>query len=253
MIYDIQRADFWKRISAFIFDKILLFIVAVGVAFLLSFAVSFDKYDAIYTERQEYFSEQYSTNLYMTEEEYEKVSAEDQARFDEAIVAFSKDEQALYALTMMFNLTLIITVFSTLIAYMSLEFFVPLAFGNGQTLGKKVFGIAVMRMDGVKLSPMFLLVRTLLGKYTVETMVPLLILIGIGFSLVDITGVIIMAIIAITNIAMVIATKTNSPIHDMLANTVAVDMSSQLIFDTPEEVLAYKQRIHAEMVDKADY
>ena len=84
-------------------------------------------------------------------------------------------------------------------------------------------------------------------------MVPLLILIGIGFSLVDITGVIVMAIIVITNIAMIIATRTNSPIHDMLANTVAVDMASQLIFNTPEEVLAYKQRVHAEMVDKSEY
>lgn len=253
MIYDLQKADIWKRISAFIFDKILVFILAVGVAFLLSFAFNFNQYDEQYSARQEYFSEQYSTNLNMTEEEYNKLSETDQKRFDDAVTAISKDSEAVYALSMMFNFTLIITVFSILAAYLALEFFVPLAFGNGQTLGKKIFGIAVMRIDGVKVSPMFLLIRTLLGKYTIETMVPVLIIIGIGFGLVNIVGVVVMAIIVITNIAMMVASKTNSPIHDMLANTVAVDMASQLIFDTPEDMLAYKQKIHAEMAEKAEY
>ena len=39
----------------------------------------------------------------------------------------------------------------------------------------------------------------------------------------------------------------------MLASTVVVDLASQMIFDSPEDVLAYKQKVHAEAVDKADY
>ena len=36
MYQDLQKASLWKRISAYIFDVILLVTVAVGVAFLLS-------------------------------------------------------------------------------------------------------------------------------------------------------------------------------------------------------------------------
>ena len=36
MIYDLQKASMWKRVSAWLFDTILLSIVAVGFAFLLS-------------------------------------------------------------------------------------------------------------------------------------------------------------------------------------------------------------------------
>ena len=34
-----------------------------------------------------------------------------------------------------------------------------------------------------------------------------------------------------------------------MAGTVTVDMASQMIFDTPEQLLAYKQRIHTEAVN----
>ena len=36
---------------------------------------------------------------------------------------------------------------------------------------------------------------------------------------------------------------------DKMAHTVAVDMASQMIFDSPEALLEYKKRIHAESVE----
>jgi hypothetical protein len=68
-----------------------------------------------------------------------------------------------------------------------------------------------------------------------------------------IMAIAIILLILVSNIAMMIATKTNSAVHDMLANTVTVDMASQLIFDTPEALLEYKKKIHAEAADKAEY
>ena len=47
--------------------------------------------------------------------------------------------------------------------------------------------------------------------------------------------------------------KTNSGIHDMLASTVVVDLASQMIFDSPEDVLEYKTKIHEEEVKHAKY
>ena len=52
---------------------------------------------------------------------------------------------------------------------------------------------------------------------------------------------------------MVIASKTNSPIHDMIANTVTVDMASQMIFDSRDEKIEYIKRIHAEAAENQAY
>ena len=53
-------------------------------------------------------------------------------------------------------------------------------------------------------------------------------------------------------IALILGTKARTPIHDKLAHTVTVDFASQMIFDTPEELLAYKKRIHAEQVESKE-
>ena len=253
MIYDLQKANMWKRISAYLFDTIMLFIMIVGFAFVLSLIVNFDTYSEQYTARQTVIEEQFGTSLDMSSDDYDKLSESEKKAFDDAVVAISSDEEAMYAFTMLFNLTLIITVFSVLLAYLILEFIIPMCLGNGQTMGKKVFGIGVMRIDGVKVSGPILFIRTILGKCTLETLVPVLLLIMIIFGLVGFMGPIIILLILVTNIVMLCATESRLAIHDMLANTVSVDVASQLIFDTPEQLLEYKQKIHAESVEKAEY
>ena len=42
-------------------------------------------------------------------------------------------------------------------------------------------------------------------------------------------------------------------IHDLLAGTVVVDYMSQMIFDTPEAMIAYKEKIAAEQALKEPY
>ena len=253
MNYDLQRADMWKRISAWIFDRILVFILAVGFAFLLSFAFDFNSHIETYEARQAHFSETYGITLGLAEEEYAKLSLDAKAVYDKATDAFNKDGEASYAVYMMFNYALIIVTFSILLAYLALEYAVPLLFKNGQTLGKKIFGIAVMRMDGVKVSPLVMFIRTVLGKYTVETMIPVLILIGVGFGVIGIVGICVAIIIILSNFIAVIVTKTHSPIHDVLSSTVTVDMATQLIFDTPEALLEHKKKLHEEMVENSEY
>ena len=45
----------------------------------------------------------------------------------------------------------------------------------------------------------------------------------------------------------------NCAIHDLLADCVVVDLSSQLIFDTEEELLEYKKRMSAENAAQQSY
>jgi uncharacterized RDD family membrane protein YckC len=150
---------------------------------------------------------------------------------------------------MIMNKSLIMVIFSILLGYVLLELIVPLIFKNGQTLGKKIFGVALMREDGVRISPMLLFARTILGKYTVETMIPVMIIVMIVFGIMGIVGTVVIIAMLIAQIVLVAATKARTPLHDKLAHTVAVDYASQMMFDSPEAMIAYKQRIHAEQVE----
>ena len=141
-------------------------------------------------------------------------------------------------------------IFSVLLAYLVLEFLVPLFLKNGQTVGKKIFGIGVMRVDGVRVTPVLMFARSVLGKCTVETLVPVLIVIMILFGIMGFFGTMVILALGLFQIILVAATRARTPIHDLLAQTVTVDFASQMIFDTPEDLLAYKTRIHAEEVEK---
>jgi hypothetical protein len=50
-----------------------------------------------------------------------------------------------------------------------------------------------------------------------------------------------------------IVTRTNSCIHDLLAGSVAVDLASQMIFDSESAMIEYKKSIHAEQAKEARY
>ena len=60
--------------------------------------------------------------------------------YDAAYDALIADEEAMKAYNMMVNLTLVITTCGILLAVLLWELLIPLFLGNGQTLGKKIFG-----------------------------------------------------------------------------------------------------------------
>ena len=272
-MYDLQKANMWKRISAWLFDFILIGIVIVGVACLLSFALKTDSHyqhkDSILEEFYLKYEEKYGIHLNMPDykaEEYEKLSEEERQAYLEAVSKedIPKNIEADTELTVLYNqyvdvtylignIALIITTFSVLSGFLIMEFLIPLIFKNGQTLGKKIFGVGVMRVDGVKITPIQLFLRSILGKGTLEALVPaymiLMLFTGVGFP-----GIVCIAVVlalVLSEIVLLIATakKARTPIHDIMSGTVTVDFASQLIFDSPEELLAYKQNLHTEMVN----
>lgn len=259
MIYDLQKASMWKRISAFLCDIILFAIVTVGLALLLSTILGVDTQQEKMVSICSQYVEEHGLNSFMTKEElegalsismteerYNTLTEEQKAAFNEASEALFTNEEYLYAYGMVNQLILLVITFSILIATLLLEFVVPLLFKNGQTVGKKVFGVAVMRVDGVKVSPLILLVRALLGKYAVETMIPVFVLLSLILGTASIVTLALLLLLAIAQVALLIFTQANTPLHDMLAGTVTVDFASQMIFDTPEELLEYKKQLHAD-------
>jgi len=253
MIYDLQKASMWKRISAFLFDAILLGIAAVMFAWVLSAALGYDRHSEALDGAYARYAEEYGVDFSLSLTEMEALSEEETAQLEAAYNALSKDEDAVYAYGMMIRLTLMITSLCLLLAHLALEFAVPMVFGNGQTLGKKIFGLGVMRTDGVKVGGVCMFIRAILGKYTIEVMIPVLIVLMLYFGTIGLTGTLVLLGILVLQIGLMIGTKTNSPIHDLLATTVEVDIGSQMIFKSTEDMIAYKEKVHAEKAAKQPY
>ena len=253
MALDLQKAGIWKRISAYLFDVIILGIVVVGIAFLLSSVLNYAKYSRTLDEAYDSYETQYGITFEMTQEEFAAMTEEERARYDQAYEALVADDEAMFAYNMVINLTLLILTISILLAYVVLEFVVPLLLKNGQTLGKEIFGICVMRIDCVKVTTLQLFVRNILGKYTIETMVPVLVLVMLYFGTVGLTGTLVLGLILLLQIIVIGVTKTNSAIHDLLGGTVVVDFHSQKIFDTTEELVEYKKILAAERAARQNY
>ena len=253
MLLELQKAGMWKRISAALFDLILLGIAIVGAAFLLSALTGYDAYGQKVTDSYAYYEQMYGVNFELTQEQFDALSAEERTRYNEAYQALCEDSEAMYAYNMLVNLTLLISSISILAGYLITEFAVPLLLGSGQTLGKKIFGIALVRTDLIRVTGPLLFIRTILGKYTFETMVPVLICIMIYFNMAGPIAVLVLGAIPLLQIILLIATRTNSTIHDLLAKTVVVDYASQRIFEDEQALVEYKTRLHAERVARQEY
>lgn len=253
MALDLQKASIWKRASAYLFDLIVLGIVTVGIAFLLSGVLKYDQYSSTLDEAYDRYETQYDITFAMTQEEFSALPEETQTRYEQAYQALIGDDEAMYAYNMVINLTLLILTISILIACAALELVVPLLLKNGQTLGKRIFGICVMRTDCVRVTGLQMFVRSILGKYTIETMAPVLLLVMLYFGTVGLTGTLVLGLILLVQIIALCATKNNCAIHDLLAGTVTVDFHSQRIFDSTEELVEYKKLLAAERAARQNY
>ena len=82
-----------------------------------------------------------------------------------------------------------------------------------------------------------------------ETMFPLLIVLMIYFGYLGIIGTVTLLLFFVLQLGVMIKTPTNSSIHDLLSDTMVVDLVSQRIFETEEEridYLAEEQRLAEE-------
>lgn len=254
MICDLQKASLWKRISAFLFDIIMLFVVAVGMALVVSVVIGYDKQMDKAKAYQTEYESKYGIDINISTEDYNNLSEDERVKYDEAEEAFSNDGRVLKVYDMMFNMSLIIVTLGFLLAYLILEWIVPFIFKDGRTLGKKFFGLGVIRTNSVRAKPSVLFVRMLLGKFTIETMVPVYLLVMMFFGVLNVAiGLFVVLGILILQIVVMCATKTNSAIHDLLSDTVVVDMSTQMVFESEEAMIEYKKRIHAEEASRAKY
>lgn len=253
MIYDLQKASILKRISAWLLDMVVLMIVIVGAASLISGLTGFDDYGAELENYYARYESEYGVTFEITGEEYEAMTEAERANYDAAYNALIADEGAMYTYNMVIWLSLLVVSLGILAGYVVTEFVIPLILKNGQTVGKKIFGIAVMRTNGVQIGTVSLFIRTFIGKYTIETMIPALVVLMLLFNMTGLMGTVLVLGIGIAQLVLLFVTRTNSVIHDLLADAVVVDLSSQMIFESEEDLLDYKKRMSAENAAQASY
>ena len=253
MILDLQKASLLKRASAFLLDAILLVVLATGFFYIISVATGYEQHRLVVAEATERISQEYGVTAEMTSKSYEELTEAEIAAIYAADKALQSDAAACRAYAMVANLSTLIVSLGLLLAFVLLEFVVPLLFGNGQTLGKKIFGIAVMHIQGVKLGHVALFTRTVLGKYAVETMPlalsALYLISGLGSPVFLLIG----AALLLVQLIVVIVSHENALLHDKMAVTVTVDLASQMIFDTYDQLLEYKKKMHAEKAASQPY
>lgn len=250
---DLQRASSWKRIAAWVLDMMLLCVLAVGAVFGLSAIFGYDSYDQKLQAAYDSYETQYGITFSIDQSAYAAMTEAERANYDAAYDALLQDEEAMYAYNMVVNLSLLMTTLGIFLAMLVLEFAVPLLLKNGQTAGKKCFSLGIVRTDGVKINALQLFARTVLGKFTVETMVPVYILLMLFWGAMDATGTLILLALLIAQVICVAVTRTRSAIHDLLAGTVVVDIASQKVFESTEDLIAYTKRVHAERARHQDY
>ena len=250
---ELQKASGWKRIAAWVLDMMLLCVLAVGAAYLLSAVLGYDAYDQKLQAAYAQYETQYGVTFDIDEAAYMAMTEAERANYDAAYNALIADEVAMQAYNMVVNLSMLVTTLGILLAMLVLEFAVPLVLKNGQTVGKKCFSLGVVRTDGVKINNMQLFARTVLGKYTIETMIPVYVVLMLFWGSMNAIGTLILLALLITQVLCVAITRTKSAIHDLLAGTVVVDISSQKVFESTEDLIAYTKRIHAERAQRQEY
>ncbi len=275
-MFELKKIGIVKRASAWLLDAILLSVLATGFMWVISLICNYSQEEALanqyYNEwetfRKDHIADvaayygftytEWEDGSYTIEKDGAVKSINDVANALEA--SEGKDPETAeayneymdlpsvdtvnYQYEYVHNLLFMFTSIGILLAYAVLEFIVPLCLKNGQTVGKKVFGIGLVRPDCVKISPVSLFARTFLGKFAVETMFPVLLVFLFFFGGMGLLAVILFAALLLLNVILFFATKNRTPIHDLFASTVVVDIKLQSVYDTEEELLAKKKEAH---------
>ena len=258
MIYDLQKGSLLKRASAFLLDGILLVILITGFAFAFSAIFRYNHYVDIYTAALDGYSEQFNIDLSNVPEE-SSLTEEEKALYYDAWDAMNEDTEMIKAFNMMIAIIVMELSFSIILSYMLLEFMIPMILKNGQTVGKKIFGLGVMRTNGVRVRGVSLFIRTFLGKCVIETMVPAMIVAMVLFSAsgimpsVGMFGPIVIVCLFVAQVILVFWTKKHMMIHDLLSDCIVVDLGSQMIFDSEQARIDYITKKDAEEAARSPY
>ena len=87
MSVSLQRANLWKRISAWLFDAVMTIVIALGLAIPVNNALGYDEYYAQFSAIQQTYTAQaevkFGIDLDLSKEEYENHDEAWKAAYDQ--------------------------------------------------------------------------------------------------------------------------------------------------------------------------
>ena len=280
-MFELKKIGIVRRASALLLDMILLVVLTTGFMFIISLICDYSHEQNLsikYYNEWEDYREKYvedvatyynfvyektdsgykiskdgaSSNLNEVMSALSNSKGEDAATKTayEAYTKLTPVEQVNMQYEYVYNLLFMMISIGVLLSYIVLEFIIPIILKNGQTVGKKVFSICLVRPNCVKITKLSLFARTILGKYAIETMFPILLVFLFLFGGLGILAIILFAAITLLNIILFFALKNRTPIHDLVAYTVAADMRVQMIFRTEDELVQKKAEAQKEIVEQ---
>ena len=221
--YTIQKASFFKRTLAFLFDLMIAFFLFTGIEYfvmhpILNAAWSYDQLEDQYEGKLvEYGIGHYDekTNEFVYNEMPEK-------GYD--YTEFNKDEEAIKLQNKLSTLNL----FSLTMDFMLSEFLVfclvPLILKNGQTFGKKLLKLALVSTNEVRVAGWNVFARYAIGIFAFETMINMFF---VSFFIIPLP--------LIVSVIMALVSKKGMALHDHIGGTIVVDLNNTIILDTVDE------------------
>ena len=251
---DLQKASISKRLAAFMIDFFIFILLFALIASLFSTIFGYGESIKAFTKHYEKYEEKYDIDSNISREEYDKLPDDVKQRYEAATKELEEDIEEVTALYLeIATKTFLVIAVSLFFTFIITELAVPLFLKNGQTVGKKLFSIGLMRVDNIKVTHFQMFVRAIVGKFIIETLIPVMLIILEFFGVLGGIGYIVVALYIVVQLIMFFVTKNKYALHDALAVTVAVDMQTQMIFDSSEELAAYKAKLHEEEVQNSPY
>ncbi len=243
----LRKVPFFKRLLALMLDWMFIVIListcVIPMSWLMKVSDYGEKFDNYYSK----YEKMYGVNFGLTPEEFNALTEEELKLYEEAYNALTSDEEATAAHDALLKRMLGSIELSILAAYLVMDVLFPLMFKNGQTLGKRAFNLSVVRTNGEPASMLTILSRTVIGKFTLETAIPVLVISSILMGSLNLFGVLYAAAILIANVILLI--KKNIVLHDLLADTVVVACEAPAARKKNDEPFAHKAKISTAKIE----
>lgn len=222
-----------NRIAAFIIDAILLVILLTGILYLSSVVFHYDAHLAAL--ESEYIKEGFLV-LNPETNKYEYLS-ETASNYQVVLESIKNNKIIISEQNFLNSYTSQAPIACIAIVLFITEFIVPLFLGNGQTVGMKVFKIALISNNNIKISPLQLFARCLIGKIAILGVIPMF---GVSFILFNPTGgllgTLIIIVILIIQITAIMKNKNHAGIQDIIAQVYPVNYSETVIYRNKKEL-----------------
>lgn len=112
--------------------------------------------------------------------------------------------------------------FGIFLAYLLSEVFIPLLLKSGETIGKRIFSLSLVRLDNRRVGGGTLILRGLVGKYLIETL-PVVLLSLCSFFFYSGICLIIAILLTLFFVAFAVFCNDHRAIHDIISGTVVVE------------------------------